>query len=77
MLSVKWFYLFQAKDIRNEILHSPKLELEDARLENYLETFITVLKDSKCLVLYDSACDAVNKLTKVISILIAITCVTF
>ncbi|XP_053386237.1 uncharacterized protein LOC128550698 [Mercenaria mercenaria] len=52
----------RARDIRNEILHSSKLELDDPTLGYYLDTFITVLQDAKCLRNCDGSKQAVNKL---------------
>ncbi|XP_053379417.1 uncharacterized protein LOC123527516 [Mercenaria mercenaria] len=52
----------RARDIRNAILHSSKLELDEPTLGYYLDTFITVLQDAKCLLNYNGSKQAVKKL---------------
>ncbi|XP_053390989.1 uncharacterized protein LOC128553827, partial [Mercenaria mercenaria] len=52
----------RARDIRNAIMHSSKLELDEPVLGYYLDTFITVLQDARCLLSCDESQQAVNKL---------------
>ncbi|XP_053379888.1 uncharacterized protein LOC123563855 [Mercenaria mercenaria] len=52
----------RARDIRNAILHSPKLELDEPTLGYYIDTFITVLQDAKCLLNCNGSKQAVDKL---------------
>ncbi|XP_045189782.2 uncharacterized protein LOC123547070 [Mercenaria mercenaria] len=52
----------RARDIRNAILHSSKLELDNPTLSYYLDTFMTVLQDAKCLLHCDGSKQAVDKL---------------
>ncbi|XP_053387185.1 uncharacterized protein LOC128550984 [Mercenaria mercenaria] len=52
----------RARVIRNAILHSSKLELDDLTLGYYLDTFITVLQDEKCLINCNGSKQAVHKL---------------
>ncbi|XP_053379341.1 uncharacterized protein LOC123527943 [Mercenaria mercenaria] len=54
----------RARDIRNAILHSSKLELDEPTLGYYLDTFITVLQDAKCLLNYNGSKQAVDKLSQ-------------
>ncbi|XP_053379347.1 uncharacterized protein LOC123527475 isoform X3 [Mercenaria mercenaria] len=52
----------RARDIRNAIMHSSKLELDEPVLGYYLDTFMTVLQDAKCLLNYNGSKQAVDKL---------------
>ncbi|XP_060553010.1 uncharacterized protein LOC132714223 [Ruditapes philippinarum] len=61
-LTASWFHM--ARDIRNKILHSSKLEVDEATLCSYLDVFITVLQDPKCLLNDNASKNAVDKLTQ-------------
>ncbi|XP_060571439.1 uncharacterized protein LOC132729653, partial [Ruditapes philippinarum] len=53
-----------ARDIRNKILHSPKLEIDETTVCSYLDAFIVVLQDPKCLINDEASKKAVHKLTQ-------------
>ncbi|XP_053390213.1 uncharacterized protein LOC123526921, partial [Mercenaria mercenaria] len=53
---------YKARAIRNEILHSPKFELGEQTLNDYLDAFIKVLQDPKCLISDEGSKQAVAKL---------------
>ncbi|XP_060592345.1 uncharacterized protein LOC132747054 [Ruditapes philippinarum] len=53
-----------ARDIRNEILHSSKLEIDETTVCSYLDAFIVVLQDPKCLINEEASKEAVHKLTQ-------------
>ncbi|XP_060590372.1 uncharacterized protein LOC132745456 [Ruditapes philippinarum] len=59
-----------ARDIRNEILHRSKLEIDETTVCSYLDAFIVVLQDPKCLINEEASKKAVNKLTQVITIIL-------
>ncbi|XP_060587317.1 uncharacterized protein LOC132742839 [Ruditapes philippinarum] len=51
-----------ARDIRNKILHSSKLEIDETTVCSYLDAFIVVLQDPKCLINDEASKKAVHKL---------------
>ncbi|XP_060601945.1 uncharacterized protein LOC132755155 [Ruditapes philippinarum] len=53
-----------ARDIRNKILHSSKLEIDATTVCSYLDAFIVVLQDPKCLINDEASKKAVHKLTQ-------------
>ncbi|XP_045203876.2 uncharacterized protein LOC123556881 [Mercenaria mercenaria] len=53
-----------ARQNRNEILHSPKMELENEDVERHIDNMIAVLQDPKELVARPEAIEAVENLTK-------------
>ncbi|XP_060561926.1 uncharacterized protein LOC132721623 [Ruditapes philippinarum] len=53
-----------ARDIRNKILHSSKLEIDETTVCSYLDAFIVVLQDPKCLINEEASKKAVHKLTQ-------------
>ncbi|XP_060592506.1 uncharacterized protein LOC132747192 [Ruditapes philippinarum] len=52
------------RDIRNRILHSSKLEIDETTVCSYLDAFIVVLQDPKCLINDEASKKAVHKLTQ-------------
>ncbi|XP_060588264.1 uncharacterized protein LOC132743730 [Ruditapes philippinarum] len=53
-----------AREIRNKILHSSKLEIDKTTVSSYLDKFIEVLQDPKGLINDEASKKAVNKLTQ-------------
>ncbi|XP_045196439.2 uncharacterized protein LOC123551515 [Mercenaria mercenaria] len=54
----------KAREARNEILHSPTLELQDFQMNAYINTFIDVLSDKKYLVHDAAAQNAIRNLSQ-------------
>ncbi|XP_060564224.1 uncharacterized protein LOC132723517 [Ruditapes philippinarum] len=55
---------YVARDTRNKILHSSKLEIDETTVCSYLDAFIVVLQDPKCLINDEASKKAVDKLTQ-------------
>ncbi|XP_060608034.1 uncharacterized protein LOC132760141 [Ruditapes philippinarum] len=53
-----------ARDFRNEIMHSSRLEIDETTLCTYLDAFINVLQDPKYLINDEASKNAVHKLTQ-------------
>lgn len=57
--------IFQARNARNEILHSPKMKIDEATLFEYIDLFSDVLKDIKDLLSQERPSRAYSELEKV------------
>ncbi|XP_060553307.1 uncharacterized protein LOC132714436 [Ruditapes philippinarum] len=55
---------YTARNIRNEILHSSKLEIDETTVCSYLDAFIDVLQDPNCLINDEASKKAVQKLKR-------------